>query len=205
MKSSSGEGQDRALFSDVISNPHPEAWSPDGKYLLVHFNGNLQDIGELKIQDRDQKLAPFVTSHADDVQAQFSPDGHWVAYTSAESGRSEVYVRPFPKGDDNKWQISSEGGSEAKWRGDGKEIFYLTPDGTMMSVSVSTAGMFNAGTPETLFKTDTLPIPLGSWGGAGEYDVSKDGSKFLINTIVKPPTPANLYVIVNWNPPQGTR
>jgi len=116
----------------------------------------------------------------------------------------EVYVKPFPGGD-GKWQISSTGGSEPRWRGDGKELFYLTPDGTMMSVSIKTGSSFEATPPVALFKTGTVPIEVGAWGGAGQYDVSNDGLRFLINTIVVPPTPANLYVIVNWQPPAAKR
>jgi serine/threonine protein kinase len=197
---SSGEGQDRAVISDVTANPHPESWSPDGKNLLVHYNGKRMDIGRVWLQDSEPKVIPYVTSLADDVQAEFSPNGRWVAFTSVESGQNEVYVRPFPQGD-GKWQISSNGGSEPKWRGDGKELFYLTPDGTMMAVPVTSEPTFSAALPITLFKTGTLPIDIGAWGAAGEYDVSKDGKKFIINTIVTQPTPANLYVIVNWKPP----
>lgn len=200
-KASSGEGQDQPLFSDISQNPHPEDWSPDGKSLLLHLNGKLNDIFVLPLSGGEQKLVPLVDSLADDIQAQFSPDGRWIAYTSSVSGRNEIYVRPFPSGD-GKWQISAEGGSEPRWRGDGKELFYLTADGTMMAVAVTAGQTFNAAPPVTLFKTATLPIPIGSWGGAGEYDVKKDGSKFLINTIVTPPTPSNLYVIVRWQPPQ---
>lgn len=199
-KPSSGEGQDRTVISDVTSNPHPETWSPDGKNLLVHYNGKRMDLGIVSTQDSEQKIIPYVTSLADDVQAEFSPNGRWVAFTSVESGQNEVYVRPFPQGD-GKWQISSNGGSEPKWRGDGKELFYLTPDGTMMAVPITSEPAFSAALPITLFKTGTIPIDIGAWGGAGEYDVSKDGSKFLINTIVTPSTPANLFVIVNWKPP----
>jgi eukaryotic-like serine/threonine-protein kinase len=197
---SSGEGQDHVIISDVTWNPHPESWSPDGKNLLVHYNNKRTDIGIVSLQDSEQKIIPYVSSLADDVQAEFSPNGRWVAFTSVESGQNEVYVRPFPQGD-GKWQISSNGGSEPKWRGDGKELFYLSPDGTMMAVPVSTESTFSAAPPVALFKTGTIPIDIGAWGGAGEYDVSKDGSKFLINTVVTPSTPANLYVIVNWQPP----
>jgi serine/threonine protein kinase len=199
-KSSSGEAQEKCFFPDVTTNPHPESWSPDGKQLLVHFNDKRMDIGRMVIKEGKTEIVPFIASLDDDSQAQFSPDQRWVAFTSSESGRNEVYVRPFPDGD-GKWQISSYGGSEPRWKGDGKELFYLTPDGTLMSVSVNTEPNFSAATPVTLFKTGTVPIPTASWGGAAQYDVSKDGSRFLINTIVTPPTLPSLYVIVNWKPP----
>jgi Tol biopolymer transport system component len=202
-KASSGEGQDQLLFGGGPSNPHPEDWSQDGKFILLHENGKRMDLTALPLNENNPKPIPFVSSMADDAQGQFSPDVRWVAYTSVESGQNEVYVRPFPHGDD-KWQISSAGGSEPRWRGDGKELFYLSPDGVMMSVSISAGSAFNAASPITLFKTLTQPIAIGAWGGAAQYDVTKDGSKFLINTIVVPPTPSNLYVIVNWHPQVST-
>jgi serine/threonine protein kinase len=198
-KAASGAGQEQIVFSGA-GNEHPIDWSSDGKFILVQFNGNQLDIAAVPVSGSNEKPIPYITSSTDDGQAQFSPDGRWVAYTSGESGRSEVYIRPFPNGD-TKWQISSDGGSEPRWRGDGKELFYLTPDGTLMAVGLKTSTSFEAAPPVTLFKTKTLPIPLGAWGGAAQYDVSNDGSRFLINTIVVPSTPSNLYVIVNWNPP----
>ncbi len=203
-RSSLGEGKDKALFLDVTPNPHPETWSPDGKNLLVHYNGKRLDIGIIDVEASQPKILPFISTMSDDIQAQFSPDGRWVAYTSVESGRNEIYVRPFPQGE-GKWQISSDGGSEPKWRRDGKELFYLTADGTMMAVPIMTQPTFNAALPVSLFKTGTLPITLGAWGGDAQYDVSNDGSKFLINTIVTQPTLANLYVIVNWKAPGSSQ
>lgn len=198
-KAASGAGQEQIIFSGD-GNEHPIDWSPDGKFILAQYNGNQLDVAAIAVSGSNQKPMPFITSSTDDGQAQFSPDGRWVAYTSGESGRGEVYVRPFPSGD-SKWQISSDGGSEPRWRGDGKELFYLTADGTLMAVGINTKSSFEVTPAVTLFKTKALPIPLGAWGGAAQYDVSNDGSRFLINTIVIPPTPSNLYVIVNWNPP----
>ena len=202
-KSSSGEGKDQLVYSGD-GNEHPIDWSPDGKFLLSHSNGNRMDLVALPLSSGVSKPIPFVSTSLDDAQGQFSPDGRWVAYTSVESGRNEVYVRPFPNGD-GKWQISPAGGSEPRWRSDGKELFYLTPDGTLMSVTVKTGSTLEASPPAVLFKTGTLPIDTGAWGGAAQYDVSNDGSRFLINTIVVPPTPPNLYVIVNWKPPASQK
>jgi len=196
---SAAEGKDQPLYSGN-GNEHPIDWSPDGKFLLLHGNGNSTDLFSLPVSGGESKPTTFVSTAVDDAQGQFSPDGRWVAYTSVESGRNEVYVRPFPNGD-GKWQISPAGGSEPRWRGDGTELFYLAPDGTLMAVSVSAGPSFEATPPVALFKTGTLPIDLGAWGGAAQYDVTNDGSRFLINTIVVPPTPPNLYVIVNWKPP----
>jgi Tol biopolymer transport system component len=199
-KSFSGEGQEKPLLLGGTINQHPIDWSPDGKTLLLHGNGNQQlDLFTLSLSEKDAKPIPFVASSGADAQGQFSPDGRWVAYVSTESGSNEVYVKPFPSGD-GKWQISSAGGSQPRWRGDGKEIFYLSLDGTLMSVSLKMDPVFEPTQPVALFKPGVVPIGTGEWGGAAQYDVTKDGSRFLINTEIVPATPPNLYVIVNWKP-----
>jgi eukaryotic-like serine/threonine-protein kinase len=196
-KSSSGEGQDKPILLGE-GNEHPIDWSPDGKFLLVHANGNGIDLMVLPLTG-EPKPIPLLSSSADEAQGQFSPDGRWVAYTSSESGRNEVYVKQFPKGE-SKWQISSAGGSEPRWRGDGRELFYLAPDGTIMAVSVKAGSSLEVAPPVALFKTGITPANLNAWGGAHQYDVTKDGSRFLISSLVVPAIDPNLNVIVNWNP-----
>ena len=94
----------------------------------------------------DRKPQPYLQTQFRENQGQFSPDGHWVAYTSDESGRLEVYVQPFPAAG-GKWQISTNGGENPKWRRDGKELFYLGLDRRLMAVEVKTAPTFEAGLP----------------------------------------------------------
>ena len=87
----------------------------------------------------EHKPFPFVNTSFDEALGQFSPDGRWVAYHSNESGRHEVYVQPFP-GPGGKWQISTSGGIEPRWRRDGKELFYIAPDGKLMAAPIQSAG-----------------------------------------------------------------
>ncbi len=126
--------------------------------------------------------------------AQFSPDTKWVAYSSNETGNWEVYVSPFPSGT-SKWQVS-RGGGEPRWRRDGKELFYLSPEGKMMAVPVRLGTSFEAGSPLVLFQTH-LRQPI-SAQDVFSYDVTGDGQKFLVNTKVDEPNAAPLSIILNW-------
>ena len=201
-KMSSGEGQTVPILQGP-GNEHPIDWSPDGKYLLLHTDsGNAGSLDILMLAlDGDRKPLPFVATRFVEGQAQFSPDGRWVAYTSGESGRLEVYVKPFPSGED-KWQISSNGGAEPRWRADGKELFYVSLDGVLTSVPVSAVGQdFQISTPVVLFETHLPLVDLNHYGGAARYDVTADGKRFLVNTVVVPQQPPTLNIITNWNPP----
>ena len=126
----------------------------------------------------------------------FSPDGHWLAYISNESGRPEVYVQPYP-GPGGKWQISTEGGTEPIWNRNGRELFYRSGN-KMMAVDITTQPSFSAGKPRMLFEgqyvADDWPLITAA------YDVSADGQRFLM---VKPrpsrlPSPTQINVVLNW-------
>ena len=139
---------------------------------------------------------------------RFSPDGRWVAYQSNESGRSEINIRPFvapgtggavdDRATDGQWQVSTIGGIYPVWRQDGKELYYVGPNGDIMAVPITTTGRtLQAGAPEVLFPTRILG------GGADglhfrQYDVSRDG-RFLINTVLDDDA-SPITLIQNWNP-----
>jgi hypothetical protein len=126
---------------------------------------------------------------------QFSPDGKWVAYASNETGKWQIYVTSFPEAR-GKWQVSSGGGEQPRWRGDGKELFYLSSDGKVMAAPVTTAANFDAGTPVALFQaTPRQPVPLYD---LFVYDVSRDGQRFLINTQVKSAETQPMSLVLNW-------
>ena len=126
---------------------------------------------------------------------QFSPDGKWVAYASNETGKWQIYVTSFPEAR-GKWQVSTGGGEQPRWRGDGKELFYLSADYKMMAVAVTTGANFDAGTPEALFQT--TPRQPVSTNDQFVYDVSRDGQRLLIITQVKGAETAPMSVILNW-------
>ena len=146
-----------------------------------------------------RKPFPYLESKANVSQARFSPDGHWIVYTSNESGTNEVYVRPFPADANGggKWLISSGAGYQPRWRHDGKEILYFTAENRLMSVDVATTPTLKPGIPKPLFVApirggaDTT-TPLARW------DISPDGQRFLINTTNEDSGSPPITVLLNW-------
>ena len=190
IKSSSGAGREELLLQDGRSKD-PQHWSSDGRFLLYRVTGDTStnDLWVLPLSG-DRKPMAFIATPFDETNARFSPDGQWVAYTSDESGRHEVYVRPFPEGD-GQWQVSTAGGGFPRWRGDGREIYYLAADNTLMAVPVAgTPAGFNAGSPENLFNASLPPVP------GYPYAVTGDGRRLLVNAEVGAPT--SVTVVVNW-------
>jgi Tol biopolymer transport system component len=128
-----------------------------------------------------------ITTHA-----RVSPDGAWVAFGNADSGRFEIFIQNFPTAS-GRWQISTDGGIQPKWRGDGKELFYLTFDGTIVAVPLTLGALPEVGKPQRLFDSRIDSTTGFTWH---QYDVSPDGQRFLVNTpetLVSP-----LTVVVNW-------
>lgn len=126
---------------------------------------------------------------------QFSPDGKWVAYASNENGKWEIYVTSFPE-PRGKWQVSVGGGEQPRWRGDGKELLYLSSEGKMMAAPVTTGVNFDSGKPVALFQA--VPRQPVSSYDLFVYDVTRDGQRFLINTPVKRAETQPMSVILNW-------
>jgi hypothetical protein len=137
---------------------------------------------------------PFKPSPGNQTNGQISPDGKWVAYASDESGNSEIYVTTFP-GAAGKWQVSSGGGTEPRWRGDGKEIFYIGPTGVLTAVPINAGATFSTGTPTPLFQIHAR-APISSTD-VFTYDVAKDGKRFLVNRYIKPDQIAPLNIVLN--------
>ena len=196
-KPSSGAG----TYQLVLESPYtktPYSWSADGRFLLYGENDpkTPSDLWALPMQG-DRKPVPVVANTPFfEGTAEFSPNGRWVAYQSNESGRLEAYVVPFPSGS-GKWQISTAGGIEPRWRHDGKELFFIAPDAKMMAVAVSASGTsFEAAPPVALFQTSIVG------GGTNtlkhQYAVSADG-RFLINVSVGD-SPGPITLILNWKP-----
>jgi hypothetical protein len=159
-----------------------------------------RDIWVLPLQGGTvRKPIRFLHSEYNEIFGQLSPDSHWMSYTADNSGRRQVYVRDFPAGDDET-AISIAGGEQPRWRGDGKELFFVGADGKMMSVGVSAITgpklSFRAEAPEPLFDAHMLPTTTPQF----EYDVSPDGKRFLINSISGSSASAPyLNVVVNWD------
>jgi Tol biopolymer transport system component len=129
-----------------------------------------------------------------ETAAQFSPDGNWLAYQSDKSGRFEIYLQPFPKAD-RESKISTGGGQRPFWRGDGRELYFVAPDGNLMAAAVRTGETVEAGVPAPLFKTTLLPPgPISST----PYDVTADGQRFLMLVPSEGTSQPSLTVTTNW-------
>jgi eukaryotic-like serine/threonine-protein kinase len=188
----------------LLSTPSPEFkcpmdWSRDGRFLLyAQSNGGLFDLWALPLDELDK---PFlvVPPPFDKPDAQFSPDGRWVAYTSNESGHYEVYVKAFQAsvGEEAKWRVSNDGGRAPRWRGDSKELFYVSLDNKIKAVKMgpSVGGGTPADTPHELFAA-AIPGNLGE--NQYPYDISPDGQRFLVEESSGRQTSAPLIVLVNW-------
>ncbi|HXN97507.1 MAG TPA: protein kinase [Candidatus Acidoferrales bacterium] len=172
----------------------PNSWSLDGKELLCTLQPDTGGSQLVLLSTSGAKMTRFLTTRTSETNGQISPDGKWVAYASNESGDWEIYVTTFPSAA-GKWQVSRGGGTEPRWRGDGKEIFYIGAGSTLTAVPVSGDGTFAAGNPTALFRTQ-LRAQVSSTDQFS-YDVTKDGQRFLVNRYAKPAQVAPLHIILN--------
>lgn len=141
----------------------------------------------------DRRPQPLLREAFSEGQSQISPDGRWMAYTAYETGTMEVYVRPFPSGA-GKWQISTNGGADPRWRRDGKELFFIAAGGMLTALTVGTDGVFKPGVQTPLFDTRVNHL----WDDArNHYDVSRDGRRFLVTRPIEDHGTVPLTVIVN--------
>ncbi|HSD72341.1 MAG TPA: hypothetical protein VLE54_06095, partial [Thermoanaerobaculia bacterium] len=186
----SGTGQDEILLSSATAARFPTDWSGETGRIAFFTTVPAADIWTLSVADR--KATPFLSTPFNEGSPQFSPDGRWMAYASAESGTVEIFVQTFPASG-GKWQISSAGGSYPRWRRDGKELYYVAPDSTLMTVEVATGSGFAAGTPKPLFRAPIKLLDIGF-----QYDVSPDGHRFLINTLEEDQQAGSITVVQNW-------
>jgi dipeptidyl aminopeptidase/acylaminoacyl peptidase len=191
LKNSDGSGTAESFMDFGTPQQGPWDWSHDGKYLLVRKE---RELWYLTFPDRVPH--PLIQSRWLIRNAQFSPDGKFVAYASSETGTWEVYVSPFPEFT-SKWQVSRGGGEEPRWRRDGKELFYLAPDGKLMAADVRTGASFDSGSPVALFQIHPRQ-PLSAMDFFS-YDVTADGQKFLVNTKLDASDSAPLSIILNWS------
>jgi Tol biopolymer transport system component len=178
---------ERLTTSETLQSPG--SWSPDGQVLAFSEQDPTTgfDIWVLGLQG-DRKPRPFLQTPTNESNPKFSPDGRWVAYVSDESGRKEIYVRPFP-GPGGRWQISTAGGDEPMWARNGRELFYRNGD-KMMATAVETNPVFAASKPKLLFEAH---YETG-------YDVSPDGQRFLmIKASEQESAATQVNVVLNWS------
>ncbi len=138
----------------------------------------------------------------DEIEGQFSPDGRWLAYASNESGSYEIYIRPFPE-PGGKWQVSTSGGPQPRWRQDGNELFYVAPDNRLMAVPIrvtSDARSVDVGAPIALFPTRLASganIAAAGFAARAQYAVAPDG-RFLMNVTTDDAVGSPITIVQNW-------
>ena len=172
----------------------PNSWTLDDKSLLCTYQPVAGGSDLVLLDAASGKVTPFLSTQASETNGMVSPDGKWVAYASNESGAWEIYATTF-RGAQGKWQVSPGGGTEPRWAGDGKEIFYVDPKGMLTAVAVNGDGTFSTGAALPLFQIHgRAPI---SNTDLYTYDVSNDGKRFLVNRYVKPEHVEPLTVVLN--------
>jgi serine/threonine protein kinase/Tol biopolymer transport system component len=191
-QSADGSGTAEDLVSGELStNNVPGSISPDGQELALIEDRAVRKIWIMPLKDRIPHMLDDSPQY--ETAPEFSPDGRWIVYASNESGRDEIYVRPYT-GQGGKWQVSTEGGTEPVWNPKGHELFYRNGQ-KMMAVDYNAQPTFSAGKPKMLFEGSYVSTPRTS----PDYDVSPDGQRFLM---LKPPdqaqAPAPINVVLNW-------
>jgi Tol biopolymer transport system component len=196
-KSPSASGDGEQFSATSVAGMYPTDVSSDGRTVIFHqqtVGPAGYDLSVARGETPDATIQ-FLPSRFNEIQGRFSPNGRWVAYASDESGRFEIYVRPYPTAP-GQWPISASGGMQPEWRGDGKELYFISGDGRLMAADVSTDGpTFTAGVPRALFEVD---VPDSAAPHPSDYDVSADGKRFLINTVLDQPAKPAVTVILNW-------
>jgi serine/threonine-protein kinase len=180
-KRADGSGDEERLSTS--DEPHwAGSWAPDGQSIVVSQLSASGNFDVLRLTLADKKLTPLLNSSFRESDPAISPNGRWMAYTSTESGRPEIYVRPYPSGS-GRWQISDNAGAYPRWSKNGKELFYRI-DGGVMGATVDTSGdSIRTGKPVQLF-TGAFRGGLGGLSISGntfsDYDVSADGQSFVM-------------------------
>lgn len=214
-KRANGAGGEELLIESETTIV-PTSWSSDGRSLIYQITdpktGNdllalpMPSRAALRREPADgSKPVALLRTPFSEMHGQISPDGAWLAYSSNETGRYEVYVQRFPSSV-GKWQVSANGGSYPRWRGDGRELFYLDKgfDGKLVAVEVKTTpSTFEAGRIRELFDSGYYNALHGAFGPYHAYAVSADGQRFLIprplSTGSKATAPAPIAIVLNWD------
>ena len=193
IQAADGSGRAEPLLA-TPQDDYLSDWSRDGKYLIFDFvTPNGRDIGYVRQGpgENPKKVVPFLASPFDEGDANLSPDGRFLAYSSNESGRFEVYVQRFPEGG-GKVQVSAQGGVQPRWRGDGRELYYVEGE-TLLAVAVTSAPDISVGKAVRLFEQKGITRDAGQ-----QYDVSADGQRFVVSEPIGGETSTAIRVVQNW-------
>jgi eukaryotic-like serine/threonine-protein kinase len=178
----------------------PYGFTPDGRLLLGEVSPDLGARLAMLAMNGDRRITPLMRTTFNVGNGEISPDGRWLAYESDESGREEIYVRPFPEVDGGRWQVSTGGGRRPVWAPNGRELFYQGTDGMVLGVAVTAEGRsFRGGSPAKVVEARYF---MGDTTFNGRtYDVASDGQRFLMikaGPIDEGATPPHLVVVQNW-------
>jgi Tol biopolymer transport system component len=194
LRSASGQGAEERL-QESSKGQIPLDWSRDGRFLL-YVQGDTAaivdgDLFALPLTGGTRTPVRIATTRFTENGGRFSPDGRWVAYETNQSGRAEVVVQPFPDASTGAVQVSVQGGSTPRWRADGRELYFMAPDGTLMAADVNGGGArFEAGVARSLFRSAAL-----NWFGWFQYEVDATG-RFLMSVATDATVPIRL--LLNW-------
>ena len=196
VKDASGAAAESLLLDTPALQKTPTDWSRDGRFILFHTLTVSTNFDVWALPMSGKKPVVLLQTEFSETAARFSPDGRWISYISNESGRPEIYLRPFSVSADGtpsvggKWQVSKDGGAGPRWRRDSRELYFRSATGAVMTVDVSTGSGWATSLPRAL--TIRLPSQIG-------YDVSADGQQFLVSTPVTPSPSEPVSVVLNWS------
>jgi serine/threonine protein kinase len=192
IKAATGAGAQETVSSLPDIWAEPLSWSSDGRFVLIQPQSTELNLGLWLLPlEGDRTPRPFLDTQADETMGLFSPDGRFVTYVSNTSGRNEVYVVPFPD-PGGQWQVSTQGGTEPRWRSDGKELYYFTPDNWLIAAQVNMEGdHFEIGGIQQLFQARES-------GDIWRYDVAQDGERFLVLAPLIDEAASPIHLVVNW-------
>jgi Tol biopolymer transport system component len=195
-----GTGEEELVLRSPLDMV-PNSWAPDGGAVVYRTIGQNISLGILPLVG-PRTPRSFLPTTQSVTTGMVSPDGRWLAYHSFE-GTRQVYVQGFPAPEGGKWQISKDGGTHARWRADGREIFYYGLDGRLMAVPIVPGAAIEWSPPVPLFQTPLLNGTTTSYGYRQQYDVAPDGRALLLNLPVEDDSPTAITVVVNWARPDG--
>lgn len=192
----SGTGTDQSIVRSSLVK-HPTDWSESAGVIVYESNDPKTSWDLWTAPVGRGTPAPFLQTEFAEGHGRLSPDGRWMAYVSNESGANEVFIRPYPTSG-GKVKVSTAGGGQPRWRRDGNELFYLTPDATLMSVSVQRGTVLRTSSPKALFTTRV------SHNGEWAYDVTPDGQRFVFSVPMSDSPPAPIQIVLNWVFPKSS-
>ena len=196
LQPTNGAGTAEHLLPSPLLN-QPVSFAPDGRLLFTESVPRRgRDLKALNLETRAVEV--LLQAEANEMSAQVSPDGRWLAYMSDESGQFEIYVRPYPNVADSRWKVSSNGGRSPLWSRNGGELFYQDFGGALLAVPVAPGGTFAPGAAATIIPANRRYVGFGSAVGGRPYDVSLDGARFLMIKNLNDGRPPAFVVVQNW-------